>query len=140
MSNTHEDFGRTAHGKGPTDRNFGLVFTVAFLFFGLIPLRHHMPVRTWLLALSALTLLVALVRPSILHPANRVWTLLGLLLGKVVNPIVMALLFYLVFTPGAILLRMLGKDPLNLAKDPEATTYWIPRTAADETSSMINQF
>lgn len=140
MSDMHEDFGREAHRGGPSDRNFGLVFTAAFLFFGLWPLRHHLPIRPWLLALSAATVLVTLVRPSLLHPANLVWTKLGILLGKVVNPIVMGLLFYLVFTPGAIILRMLGKDPLRLAGDTDAKTYWIARTAADEASNMSNQF
>jgi hypothetical protein len=140
MNNTHEDFGREAHGSGPSDRNFGLVFTAAFLFFGLWPLRHRMPIRPWCLALSGAILLVTLVRPSLLHPANLVWTKLGLLLGKVVNPIVTGLLFYLVFTPGAMILKMLGKDPLRLAGDPKAKTYWILRTAADEGSDMTNQF
>jgi hypothetical protein len=140
MSNTHKDFGRATHRSGPSDRNFGLVFTVAFAFFGLWPLRHHLPIRSWLLALSAATLLITLVRPSLLHPANRIWTTLGLLLGRVVNPIVMALLFYLVFTPVAILMRAMGKDPLRLAADPEADSYWIPRGAEDEMSNMNNQF
>lgn len=140
MANTHEDFSREAHGNGPSDRNFGLVFTVAFAFFGLWPLRHHMPIRPWLLVLSGVTLSTTVIRPSLLHPANRIWTMLGLLLGKVVNPIVMALLFYLVFTPGAIILRLMGKDPLMLASQPEADSYWIPRTSADEISSMSNQF
>lgn len=140
MSNTHEDFGREVHGSGPSDRNFGLVFTAAFLFFGLWPLRHRMPIRPWCLALSGAILLVTLIRPSLLHSANRVWTKLGILLGKVVNPIVTGLLFYLVFTPVAIILRTIGKDALRLKSDPEAKTYWIQRTAADEGSDMSNQF
>lgn len=139
MIHTHEDFGRGALGAGTPDRNFGLVFSAAFAFFGLWPLRHGQPIRPWLLAISGATLMIALVWPSLLHPANQVWTMLGFLLGKVVNPIVMALLFYLVFTPGAIVMRIMGKDPLRLAAGREAESYWIPRSA-DETSDMNNQF
>jgi hypothetical protein len=140
MGNTHEDFSRQSPGIGPSDRNFGLVFTVAFALFGLLPLRSHAPMRPWLFALSGATLLAALIRPSVLRPANRIWTALGLSLGKVINPIVTALLFYLVFTPGAMILRMAGKDPLRLAPQPESDSYWVSRTSADEMSNMSNQF
>jgi hypothetical protein len=141
MSNTHEDFSREIHGKGPSDRNFGLVFTVAFLFFGLWPLRHGNPVRPWLLALSGAVLLITLIRPSLLHGPNRVWTKLGILIGKVVNPIVTALLFYLVFTPGAFILRLMGRDLLGLSLNPDAKTYWIQRSVSTtDASTMKNQF
>lgn len=140
MSNTHEDFRRNVHGRGPSDRNFGGVFTIAFLFFGLWPLHHAKPIRLWCLALSAAILLVTLIRPSLLHAANRLWTKCGILLGKIVNPVVTGLLFYLVFTPAAIVLRWMGKDPLLLARAPDAKTYWIPRDADKDLSNMSNQF
>jgi hypothetical protein len=92
------------------------------------------------LGLCAAVLLITLVRPSLLHPANLVWTRIGLLLGKVINPIVTGLLFYLVFTPVALVLQWRGKDLLGLALDSRADSYWIPRTAADESASMTNQF
>jgi hypothetical protein len=140
MSNTHEDFGRDIHGRGPSDRNFGVVFTIAFLFFGLLPLRHGKPIRLWCLLLAAAILLVTLIRPSLLHLANRLWTQCGILMGKVVNPIVTGLLFYVVFTPAAIVLRWMGKDPLLLARAPEAATYWLPRDTGKDLSDMSNQF
>jgi hypothetical protein len=140
MSSTHEDFGREVHGSGPSDRNFGFVFTGAFLFFGLWPLRHGRPMRLWCLALSAAFFLATLIRPSILHVANRIWTKCGMLLGKVVNPIVTALLFYLVFTPAATIMRWMGKDLLRLKLDAGSKTYWIQRDAADNLSNMSNQF
>jgi hypothetical protein len=140
MSTTHEDFGRKVHGRGPSDRNFGFVFAGAFLLFGLTPLRRGAPVRTWCLALSAAFVIVTLLRPSLLHRANRAWTQVGRLLGKVVNPIVTGLLFYLVFTPAAAVLRWIGKDLLRLNPNSEAKTYWIQRTAADDLSDMSNQF
>jgi hypothetical protein len=140
MSTTHEDFGREVHGRGPSDRNFGFVFTAAFLFFGLWPLRHGKPMRIWCLALSVAIFLVTLIRPSLFHLANRTWTRVGILLGKVVNPIITGLLFFLVFTPCATVLRWMGKDLLRVKSDPEAKTYWIQRNAADDLSNMSNQF
>jgi hypothetical protein len=136
----HEDFSRDVHGGGPSDSNFGWVFTVAFLVFGLWPAVHHKPIRPIWLGLSAAVLLVTLVRPSLLHPANLLWTRIGRLLGKVMNPVVTGLLFFLVFTPVALVLRWRKKDLLNLARDPEADTYWITRTPNAETGSMSNQF
>ena len=140
MSTTHEDLSRRVHGSGPSDRNFGFVFTAAFLFFGLWPLRHGKPIRFWCLALSALFLLVTLIRPSLLHVLNLAWTKIGLLLGKVVNPIVTALLFFIVFTPVAAILRWMGKDLLRIKIDRDARTYWIKRDNSAEAPDMANQF
>lgn len=140
MSAIHEDYGRELHGRGPSDRNFGIVFTAAFLFFGLWPLRHHRPVRLWCLIVSSAFLLITLIRPSLLHALNRIWTKCGILLGKVVNPIVTGLLFYLVFTPLAVVLRWMGKDLLRLAGDPIAQTYWIHRDDGANLPDMRNQF
>lgn len=138
MSTTHEDFGRELERRGPSDRNFGFVFTAAFLIFGLLPLRHGHPVRHWSLGASAAILLVTLVAPSLLHPANRAWTMCGILLGKVVNPIVTGLLFYIVFAPTAAVLRWMGKDLLRLSKDSGMKSYWVSRTG--DVSDMSNQF
>ena len=140
MSTTHEDYRpKTAH-RGPSDRSFGFVGAAAFLFFGLWPLRHGRPVRLWCLALSGALLVITLVRPSLLRQANRLWMQLGLLLGKVMNPIVLGLLFYLVFTPCALVLRWMGKDLLRVRWEPAAKTYWLPRDAAQDRSNMTDQF
>jgi hypothetical protein len=139
MSSVHEDFTReTRHGG--SDRNFGFVFTAAFLLFGLLPLRHGKPVRPLLLALSAVVLCIALLRPSLLRIPNRLWTMLGIVLGKIVSPIAMGLLFYLVFTPFAIILRWTGEDPLGVSIDRGAKTYWVPRNALEKISGMTSQF
>lgn len=139
---THEDFSRAeSAGGGSTDRSFGLVFTVAFAFFGLIPLVHGKPLRPWFLAASGVFLLLALILPAVLHPLNRLWMRVGLLIGKVTNPIITGLMFFLVFTPAALLFRLLGKDLLRLQFEPGATSYWIirrPPGPAPET--MRNQF
>lgn len=140
MSATHEEFRREVHSRGPSDRNFGFVFTTAFLLFGLSPLRHGRPVRVWCLAVSAAFCLITVIRPALLHGANRIWTKCGTVLGRIVNPIVTALLFYLVFSPAAAILRWMGKDVLRLRADPRAGSYWIPRNSADDLSTMKNQF
>jgi hypothetical protein len=140
MRAIHEDYRREIHGGGPSDRNFGGVFAAAFLLFGLWPLRHSRPVRLWCLVLSGTLFVVTLAWPALLHGPNRIWTRCGILLGRVVNPIVTGLLFYLVFTPTAVVLRWMGKDLLRLARDQNAKTYWIQRNAAEDLSDMRNQF
>jgi hypothetical protein len=138
---THEDFSREAQLKGSSDRSFGIVFAIFFTLIGLAPLRTYQVIRWWALAVAALFLALALLRPAWLHPLNRIWTRLGWLLGRVVSPIIMALLFFVVMTPTALLFRWLGKDPLRLAPHPEADTYWIDRhPAGPKPETMTNQF
>jgi hypothetical protein len=137
---THEDFTRELHSSGPSDRSFGVVFTVLFLVLGVLPLRHGKPVRIWCEVLAGVILLVTLIRPRLLHHFNVIWMRCGKLLGKIVNPIVTALLFYLVFTPAAVILRWMGKDLLGLAFDAQAATYWRPRGESGPESSMVDQF
>jgi hypothetical protein len=76
-------------------------------------------------------LILALTRPALLAPLNRTWTRVGLLLGAVVAPIVMALVYFAVITPMALIARLFGKDFLRLARDPAAPTYWLARTVQD---------
>lgn len=138
---THEDFTSKVELKGPSDRSFGWVFTAFFLLVGLWPLFRGRPLRGWALALAAVILLVAVLRPSVLHPANRAWMRLGLLMGRIVNPIVTALLFYGVFTPLGLLMRARGKDPLRLRPAPDAVSYWINREPpGPKPETMSRQF
>jgi hypothetical protein len=140
MNATHEYFDREVRSNVPSDRIFGLVFSAAVLFFGLLPMLHGKPIRIWCLAFSGTVSLVALIRPSLLNGLNLVWNGTGRLLGKLVNPVVAALLFYLIFTPWAIILRWMGRDLLGIALDSNATTYWIQRSANRNPSGMKNQF
>lgn len=140
MNTTHEDFGREIKTRGPSDRSFGLWFTAIFLFFGLWPLHRGNAIRSWCTALSGAILLVTLVRPALLHGPNLIWTKFGVLLGKLVNPMIPGLLFYLVFTPLGVILRWAGKDLLALSFEPGAKTYWIPRHPSENKSSMADQF
>jgi hypothetical protein len=104
------------------------VFATVFTLIGLLPLFHHNPVRLWSLGVAAAFLIVALTVPKILAPLNRLWMKFGLLLHAIVNPVVMAFLFFSTVTPIALLLRLRGKDPLRLKLDPAARSYWIDRT------------
>jgi len=94
----------------------------------------------WSLVLSGCLFVLAVARPSVLRFANRVWMKVGLLLGKVLNPVVTALLFFLVFTPAAVILRWMAKDLLSLKLNPQAKTYWIERSESGPVSSMADQF
>ncbi len=137
----HEDLGSHTATKTSSDRSFGLWFALFALLVGLQPLRSAHRVRGWALIVAAAFMLAAIVAPKVLHPLNRVWTSLGLLLGKVVNPIVMGVVFLLAVTPNAVILRLLGKDLLRLRRDPAADSYWIPRDPpGPDPASMSRQF
>lgn len=139
--NTHEELTRKHAVRGSSDRAFGLVFGAFFALVGLSPLWKHQPRRTWALALAAVFLLVAIFRPIWLHSLNRAWIQLGLLLARVVNPIVMGVLFFVVVVPTAVIFRLLGKDPLRLTLDAKGPSYWIERRPAGPSPhTMANQF
>lgn len=125
---THEDFTRGEDVKTSSERAFGFVFAAVFLIVGLLPLLHGNAVRLWSLSVAAVFLALALAAPRMLAPLNRLWMKFGMLLHAVVNPVVMAFLFFSTVTPIALILRALGKDPLHLKFDPAAKTYWIDRT------------
>jgi len=137
----HEDLRRKQDGRGSSDRGFAFVFAAFFTLFGLLPLRTHHPPRWWAFPISGLFLLIGMLKPVLLRPLNKYWTKLGVLMGRVVSPVVTAVLFYAVVTPTGLLFRLLGKDPLRLSWDTSAASYWIERQPpgpAPET--MANQF
>ncbi len=138
---THEDFATHHKVQGPSDRSFGIVFTVFFGLVGLLPLRHGNPVRWWAIAVSLCFLAVTAVRPSLLRYPNELWMKLSLLLNKIVTPIMMGLLFYVAVVPMAFIARVRGKDLLHLGFNRDAKSYWQlrqPPGPAPET--MSNQF
>lgn len=138
---THEDFSRQEEITPSSDRSFGLVIAIFFLIVSFWPLVHAEPVRWWALGAAAVFAVVALLWTAALAPLNKLWTKLGLLLYRIVSPIVLGLLFYLTVTPIALLMRLLGKDPLRLRRDPDGASYWVIRTPPGPTpESMKNQF
>ena len=123
----HESYQRDDQVRGSSDRSFGIVFAVVFALIGAVPWLFGGILRPWALAIGALFLVVALVVPSLLGPLNRQWLRFGLLLHKIVSPLVLGVMFYLVITPMGLLMRMFGKDPLRLKLDSASDTYWIAR-------------
>jgi hypothetical protein len=122
-----------------SERNFGLVFAGVFAIIGLWPLVHAAGPAWWALAVAVGFLCVALLVPSILRPLNILWFRLGMLLGRIVSPIVMGLIFFAAVTPTALLFKLRKEDLLYLGRDSNAGSYWIRR---DESAggSMRDQF
>ena len=117
---------------GPTDRGFGLVFTVVFAGIGLMPLLSGRMPNPWFLAAAAIILALALARPRVLAPANRLWLAFGHLLHRVVSPVMLAVIYFGIITPGGQVLRhIFRRDSLGLAPRPGAASYWVPIDPAE---------
>lgn len=131
-----------AEVKVGSERSFGFVFGVVFAIIALFPLiSGDGEVRLWAIAVAAVFAILAIAIPKVLRPLNVLWFKFGMLLGRIIAPIVMALVFFVAVTPVALLMRLFGKDPLNKKPDPNAESYWISRDD-DETpmGPMKNQF
>ncbi len=123
-----------------SERGFGFVFAAVFAVISLWPLPGGGGIRIWAAAAAALLLAAALIRPALLHPLNRLWFRFGLLLGHIVSPIVMAMVYFVAVTPTAVIMRALGKDILRLKFDSDAESYWIRRAGDRSAGSMKDQF
>jgi Saxitoxin biosynthesis operon protein SxtJ len=137
----HEDFTREEKIKGSSDRGFGLVFAAFFALIGALAIWKENP--RWILwvGLAATFLLLALVWPGILRPLNRLWTMLGLFLFKIISPLTLGVIYFGVMTPMSLLIRWRDKDMLRRKYNPGATSYWIQRDPpGPEPETMKNQF
>ena len=124
---THEVFSRDEKIVAGSDRSFGIVMTAAFAVVSLLNGWHSGRLWPWTGGMAALFLAAALLPARDLNPLNRLWLRFGLLLHKVVNPIVMALVFFGTVLPTGLVMRALGKDLLRLKREPDADSYWIER-------------
>ena len=115
---------------------FGILFFIFFLIIGLYPLKLGEAVRIWSVILSLVFLIITIIRPNLLIFLNKLWIEFGFLLGKIISPIVMGLVFFFVVTPIGVLVRILKKDVMGLKKGK--TSYWINRE--DKLQSMKKQF
>ena len=119
-----------------SNRSFGIVFFIFFLILGLYPIINNGEIRIWLIAISIVFLFLGLLNSKILSPLNIVWFKFGIFLGKIISPIVMIMIFFIVVTPIGLLMRIFGKDILNL-KYNDNKSYWIEKN--DHESKMKNQ-
>jgi hypothetical protein len=115
---------------------FGILFFVFFLIIGLYPLKSHGAIRIWAVLFSLVFIIITIMRPNLFTFLNKLWIKFGILLGKIISPIVMALVFFFVVTPIGVLVRILKKDVMGLKRG--ASSYWINRE--NKLQSMKKQF
>ena len=121
-----------------SNRSFGLLFFVIFLIISLWPLTHEGSIRIWSVIISVVFLILGLLNSKFLTPLNLLWFKFGMILGAIISPIVMGIVFFLVVTPTGLILRIMRKDLLNKKYDKEKETYWIKRDTSIGT--MKRQF
>ncbi len=138
-SGFHEDFKRTADEPKASERSFGLVFSAVFALVAFLPLLDHHAVRWWSVVVAAAFLILALAAPRVLAFPNLLWMKLGKLLHMIVSPVVMSALFIVAVVPTAVILRLMGRDPLRLKLDKKAASYWQKRETRED-ASFTQQF
>jgi len=141
---THEDWRRHEEIEGGSDRGFGLTVGGILVLIAAVRVWLHEgygAIELALAGIGAVLVLLALVAPRSLAGANRAWTRLGVLLFKVVNPIVLGLIFLTTVVPIGLLMRAFGHDPLRLKREPQAPSYWVQREPPGPSpETMIHQF
>ncbi len=120
-----------------SNRSFGIVFFVVFLIIAIYPLLNDNSIRLWSLIVGIIFLILGIINSKLLTPFNILWMKFGLLLGKIVSPIVMGFVFFGVVTPISIIMKLLRKDLLNLKRNKKET-YWLKKEEIK--SNMKNQF
>ena len=123
--------------KISSNRSFGILFSIVFAAIALWPLLNLGEIRVWSVIVSSIFLLLGLINSKLLYPLNLIWVKFGELIGKIVAPLVMALIFFIILTPIGLFLRLIGKDLLNI-KLNNNKTYWIKRDK--KPGSMKRQF
>ena len=120
-----------------SNKSFGIVFFTVFLIIAIWPLLNGYEIRYWSLIISIVFLFLGILNSKILTPLNKIWFKIGILLGNVISPIIMSIIFFLVVTPTSFIMKILGKDLLNLKKNTK-NSYWIKKQ--NQNSRMKQQF
>ena len=123
--------------KISSNRSFGILFSIVFAAIAFWPLLNLGEIRVWSVIVSSIFLVLGLINSKLLYPLNLIWVKFGELIGKIVAPLVMALIFFIILTPIGLFLRLIGKDLLNI-KLNNNKTYWIKRDK--KPGSMKRQF
>ena len=113
--------------KISSNRNFGLVFFFVFLIVSIWPIISGESIRIWSVAISLVFLILGLMNSKVLTPLNKLWFKFGIILGAIVAPVIMSIIFFLAITPIGLLMKILGKDLLNKKINKKKNTYWIKR-------------
>ena len=121
-----------------SNRSFGIIFFIVFLMIGFYPFLKQEDLRVWALVISFVFLILGILDSKILKPLNKIWFKFGLFLGKIISPLIMGLIFFLVVTQIGVFMRILGKDLINLKYKKYKKSYWIEKTGPN--SKMKNQF
>ncbi len=139
----HEYAGTRDEVKAPSEKSFGVTFACVFGLLSALQF-YRLGIAVWPVVTSVAALgflATAFAAPAVLRPLNLVWLKFGMLLHRIVNPVVMGVLFFGVFTPMGLIMRLFGADLLRLRTKTGATSHWILRADENlEKSSMTNQF
>ena len=121
-----------------TNKSFGLLFFIVFLILGLWPLKNDESLNYYLILISLIFLILGIINSSLLTPLNKIWVKFGEILGLIIAPIVMAIVYFLILTPISLLVRLFGKDLLGINFAKNLNSYWIERKK--KLGSMDKQF
>ena len=123
--------------KLPSNRNFGIVFSIVFLIIAIWPILNQNEIRIWSMMISFIFLILGLINSKFLSPLNKAWFKFGLILGSVIAPVVMGVIYFLVVTPTGLIMKALGKDILGLKRNKNST-YWLEKDNSN--NNLKNQF
>jgi hypothetical protein len=137
----HESLRENSDFNVASPRAFGLTFAAVFFVIGVLPVFRHGQLRVWSFAVALILLAIALARPGLLGPLNRVWSLAGSLLHRIMTPVLMGFVFVFAVTPVALLRKAVGGSGLALRFDPKLHSYWIERDhGVADAESLKRQF
>ena len=120
-----------------TNKSFGIVFFIFFLIISIWPLLNDGEIRVWALIVSLIFIILAMLKPYLLTPFNRIWARFGVILGGFISPIIMGIVLFVIVTPTGFLMRIFSKNFLNLKKNNDKS-YWI--NSNEQKSKMKDQF
>ena len=123
--------------KLPSNRNFGIVFSIVFLIIAIWPILNQNEIRIWSMMISFIFLILGLINSKFLSPLNKAWFKFGLILGSIIAPVVMGIVYFLVVTPTGLIMKALGKDILGLKRNKN-NTYWLEKDNSN--NNLKNQF